>query len=245
MIIMYFINEQISAPDFDPFNPNKTRYLQFVNKYNLELVKALLADEEFPKENIHLVAHAAYNRNYSAQFMKAYEQDVNIVAAAERILKQRTAQETQAANPEYVARQQARKQAVENIKNNTSLTENTIYELGEWTDIADPSIQELIIFLENNGIKGYHNLLRRCNKDNNDKKLSAEETRKRVDYVIDGFKNRLSIDDVNGLMYDYETNDFSTMETKKAEEIARVDTEYKAQEERNAAIQAQKNGLIL
>ena len=239
--VINFIQSRISSPDFNPQHEN---YFIHLKDFNLSLIQEIASDPKFPKEQLSLVANAAYTPMFTNQIRNAYKKGIDIIPGCNRVIKMKEAQEAKMNDPVVIANQKAYDAAKERIKANSSLTDMNIREFSEYTNIREPAIQDLIIFCEQNEIKGYHNLLWRCSENRAGDKLTSEDIEVRVKFAQKGLENSLEPSEVSSLLWEYEKYSPEEMENRLNAEIdaARLENEKRIAKE--TSITGKKSSIL-
>lgn len=228
--VINFIQSRISSPDF---NPQSENYFIHLKDFNLSLIQEIASDPKFPKEQLALVANAAYTPIFTSQIRNAYKKGIDIIPGCNRVIKMKEAQEAKMNDPVVIANKKAYEAAKERIKANSSLTDMNIREFSEYTNIRETAIQDLIIFCEQNEIKSYHNLLWRCSENRAGDKLTSKEIEDRVKFAQKGLANSLEPSEVSNLLLEYEKYSPEEMENRLNAEIdaARLENEKRIAKE--------------
>lgn len=239
--VITFIQSRISAPDFNPLSEN---YFIHLKTFNLSLVQELIADASFPKEQISLVASAAFTPHFTKQIENAYKKGIDIIPGCKRVLQIKAEQEARMSDPAVIASRKAYETAQSRIMENTTLSKQDISDLAEWGNIREVSIQDLIIYLENKNIKNYYNLLRSCSENSEGSKFETEIITQRVELIIKGLECGLSEDDIDYIMHNYRNSDIKVLERAFDSEIKRVINEKIAIREKEAFVADKKNEIL-
>ena len=239
--IINFIQSRITSPDFNPQNEN---YFIYLKDFNLSLIQEIAANPQFPKEQLALVANAAYTPNFTNQLRNAYKNGVDIIPGCNRVIKIKEAQEARMNDPAVIAKQKAYEEGKERIKANSSLTDMDIREFSNYANIREPAIQDLIIFCEKNEIKSYHNLLWRCSENRAGDKLTSEEIDARVRFAQKGLENNLEPHEITSLLFEYEKFSPEEMENRLNTEIDIKRQENEKLNAKETAIKNKKNSLL-
>jgi hypothetical protein len=101
---------------------------------------------------------------------------------------------------EKIARKKAFENAQNKIMESTNLSKQDIGVLREYADIREESIQDLIIYCEKNGIKGYENLLYRCYANCEGDRYPTEVIQKKSELALRGLENKLKPFEVTNIL---------------------------------------------
>ena len=238
--VIEFIQSRISAPDF---NPSYENYFINLNQFNIALIKELAADTNFPKEQLGLVANAAYSQNFVIQISNAYKKGINIIPGCMKIAQMKAALEARMKDPAVIASQKAYEDAIQRIKENCSLTDAEIREISRDINIRETAIQDLIIYCEKNGIKNYHSILYNCSINREGINLSSKEIEERVKFAKRGLENKVDPGEMSSMVYQYGKYSPSEMEAQlnKVIEETRIANEKRLAKE--TAIANKKDSL--
>ena len=238
--VLKFVQERLNSPDFSPFADN---YLKSLNKYNLSLIKKLLSDSNFDVLSLGLVANAAYTPYLAKQIEGAFDNGKDIIPGCQRIAQQRAKVEAEAQDPAVIARKQAYENAQKRIMENTALSKRDVDDLRDWADIREESIQDLIIYCEKNGIKGYQNILYKCFENREGKRYPTEVIKEKVELALRGLENKLDKSELTWLLSEYDKNDIDTVNKMFDTAIEERRIELQKQAEKELAINNRKNEL--
>ena len=238
--VISYIESRISAPDF---NPSTENYFIHLNQNNISFIKELAADPNFPKEQLGLVANAAYSQNFVIQISNAYKKGINIIPGCMKIAQMKAAQEARMKDPAVIASQKAYEDAIQRIKENCSLTDAEIREISRDINIREIAIQDLIIYCEKNGIKNYHSILYNCSINREGINLSSKEIEERVKFAKRGLENKVDPGEMSSMVYQYGKFSPSEMEAQlnKVIEETRIANEKRLAKE--TAIANKKDSL--
>lgn len=239
--VISYIESRISASDFNPLTEN---YFIHLNRNNVSLLKELAADTQFPKEQLNLVANAAYTQNFVNQIRKAYKNGADIIPGCQRVVQMKAAQEARMNDAAVTEKKQSWDNAVKRLAGNTSLSKQDINELANFGNIRETSIQDLIIHCEKNGIKNYHNVLYRCSENMEGDNLSPKEIEARVGFARKGLENNISTAELSNLLWEYEKYSPEEMEAKLNTQIEEVRIENEKRLAKENAITNTKNSLL-
>lgn len=238
--VISYIESRISAPDF---NPSTENYFIHLNQNNISFIKELAADPNFPKEQLSLVANAAYSQNFVIQISNAYKKGINIIPGCMKIAQMKAAQEARMKDPAVIASQKAYEDAIQRIKENCSLTDAEIREISRDINIRETAIQDLIIYCKKNGIKNYHSILYNCSINREGINLSSKEIEERVKFAKRGLENKVDPGEMSSMVYQYGKYSPSEMEAQlnKVIEETRIANEKRLAKE--TAIANKKDSL--
>ena len=238
--VISYIESRISAPDF---NPSTENYFIHLNQNNISFIKELAADPNFPKEQLSLVANAAYSQNFVIQISNAYKKGINIIPGCMKIAQMKAALEARMKDPAVIASQKAYEDAIQRIKENCSLTDAEIREISRDINIRETAIQDLIIYCEKNGIKNYHSILYNCSINREGINLSSKEIEERVKFAKRGLENKVDPGEMSSMVYQYGKYSPSEMEAQlnKVIEETRIANEKRLAKE--TAIANKKDSL--
>ena len=238
--VISYIESRISAPDF---NPSTENYFIHLNQNNISFIKELAADPNFPKEQLSLVANAAYSQNFVIQISNAYKKGINIIPGCMKIAQMKAAQEARMKDPAVIASQKAYEDAIQRIKENCSLTDAEIREISRDINIRETAIQDLIIYCKKNGIKNYHSILYNCSINREGINLSSKEIEERVKFAKRGLENKVDPGEMSSMVYQYGKFSPSEMEAQlnKVIEETRIANEKRLAKE--TAIANKKDNL--
>lgn len=239
--IISYIQSRISAPDFNPAAEN---YFIHLKPFNLALIQELAADPKFPKEQLGLVANAAYSPNFVNQIRNAYKKGIDIIPGCQRVAQMKAAQEARMNDPAAIAKKEAWVNAVKRLEENTSLSKGDINQLADYGNIRETAIQDLIIFCEKNGIKNYHTILLRCSENREGNNISSKEIETRVKFAQKGLENKSNPSDVSKLLWEYEKFSPEEMETRLNTVIKETRIENEKLLAKETAIANKKNSLL-
>lgn len=239
--IISYIQSRISAPDFNPAAEN---YFIHLKPFNLALIQELAADPKFPKEQLGLVANAAYSPNFVNQIRNAYKKGIDIIPGCQRVAQMKAAQEARMNDPAAIAKKEAWVNAVKRLEENTSLSKGDINQLADYGNIRETAIQDLIIFCEKNGIKNYHTILLRCSENREGNNISSKEIETRVKFAQKGLENKVNPAEVSRLLWEYEKFSPEEMETRLNTVIKETRIENERLLAKETAIANKKNSLL-
>ena len=236
-----YIASRMSAPDFNPVTEN---YFIHLKPFNLALIQELAADPKFPKEQLGLVANAAYSPNFVNQIRNAYKKGIDIIPGCQRVAQMKAAQEARMNDPAAIAKKEAWVNAVKRLEENTSLSKGDINQLADYGNIRETAIQDLIIFCEKNGIKNYHTILLRCSENREGNNISSKEIETRVKFAQKGLENKVNPAEVSRLLWEYEKFSPEEMETRLNTVIKETRIENERLLAKETAIANKKNSLL-